>query len=95
MKSKDQELLEEAYKAINEGHDMVTIQVPSELWKNALNAHKLPNSAEVLAKIMGDIVNAYVKKQKEKKQQQADEHDYNQRVERSMTSAKPEFNEEY
>ena len=94
MKSRDQQLLEEAYKAINEGHDVVTIQVPSELWKHALNAHKLPNSAEVLAKIMGDIVNAYVKKQEEDKQEQDDFHGYMKKVHSGEAAAEADSYEE-
>ena len=77
MKTKDQQLLEEAYSNINEGiGSTVSIEVPTKLWKAALNAHKLPNSNEVLAKIMGDIVNRYVKNQKKKEQENRDYLDY-------------------
>ena len=79
MKSKDQQLLEEAYGSVNEGvGGMTSIEVPTKLWKAALNAHKLghPKTTEVLAMIMGEIVNLYVKTQKEKKRENKEYHSY-------------------
>ncbi len=92
MKSKDQQLLEEAYTSINEGNgNMVTIEIPAQLWKHALNAHKLPNSAEVLGKIMGDVVNLYHQKEKTKREEQADFHDYMTKVQDRATSVDPDY----
>ena len=77
MKSKEQQLLEEAYTLVNEGNSgMVSVEIPSKLWKAALNAHKLPNSSEVLAMVMGEVVNLYKQTKEEKEQEQADFHDY-------------------
>lgn len=81
MKSKDQQLLEECYNNINENRgSMISIEVPLKLWKDALNAHKLPNSAEVLAMIMGEIVNLHTQKERAAKQDQADYHEYIKKV---------------
>ena len=81
MKSKDQQLLEEAYTSVNESNgDMVNVEIPSKLWKAALNAHKLPNSSEVLAMVMGEVVNLYVKNKEAKRQEQKDFHNYMKKV---------------
>ena len=81
MKTKDQQLLEEAYTSINEGDGgMVSVEIPSKLWKAALNAHKLPNSPEVLAMVMGEVVNLYLKNKEAKGQEQKDFHSYMKKV---------------
>jgi hypothetical protein len=81
MKTKDQQLLEEAYTSVNEGDGgMVSVEIPSKLWKAALNAHKLPNSPEVLAMVMGEVVNLYLQNKKAKRQEQKDFHNYMKKV---------------
>jgi hypothetical protein len=77
MKSKDQQLLEEAYANINESHGKtITIEVPLELWKHALNAHNVPNTADVLAAIMGDIVNLHNEKNRAAEKESKDHEAY-------------------
>jgi hypothetical protein len=81
MKPTDQQLLEEAYTLINEGDGgMVNVEIPSKLWKAALNAHKLPNSSEVLAMVMGEVVNLYLQNKQLKRQEQKDFHNYMKKV---------------